>query len=215
MRHNILLSALGCAILGCSVSLGEITTGASLDFITALTNKKIDEVAIPNTVGVRFGGSVYIPAREKVIHEFNVSAAPQWGSKTSSYSYYDGWNSVCGSEKIDMFNVPLMLGYKLHYSLSEKMSAHIGGRVGYTLIDADDTYSGYVNGYYIRGKEDAGIDGGFTFAVGAGISYQFAENRTFSFGYEFQNMEVSFDEPDMEDTHIGQHIISAGMNVRF
>lgn len=215
MRHNILLSVLGCAVLSSSVSFGDISTGMSVDFINALTNKSIDHVDVPNTFGVRLGGSVYIPATEIIMHEFNVSAAPQWGSKTTSLSYYDYGTSISGSEKIDMFNVPLMVGYKMHFHLSEKLGANISCRVGYTIIDADDTYCGHAGGTYVSGKEDAGIDGGLTFAVGTGMSYQCTENSYFTFGYEFQDTSVSFDDPETSDTHIGQHVISAGINVRF
>lgn len=215
MRHNILLSVLGCAVLGSSISFGDITTGTSVEIVNALTNKTIDDVDVPNTFGLRLTGSVYVPATEKITHEFNVSAAPQWGSKTTSLSYYGGGTSIYGSEKIDMFNVPLLAGYKMHSRISDKLEANIGCRVGYTVIDADDSYSGHVGGTYVSGKEDAGIDGGFTFAVGAGMSYQYAENSYFTFGYEFQDTSVSFDDPETSDTHIGQHVISAGINVRF
>ncbi|MCQ2364380.1 MAG: outer membrane beta-barrel protein [Akkermansia sp.] len=215
MRLNILLFALGCAVLGSNISFGAISTGTSVEFVNALTNKTIDEVDVPNTFGVRLSGSVYVPATESVTHEFSMSAAPQWGTKTTSISYYGGGNAIYGSDKIDMFNVPLMAGYKMHYHLSEKLVANIGGRVGYTIIDADDSYSGRVNGTYVSGKEDAGIDGGFTFAVGAGMSYQYAENCYYTFGYEFQDTSISFDDPETSDTHIGQHVISAGINVRF
>lgn len=215
MRHNILLSALGCAVLCSSISFGDTSTGMSVEFINALTNKTIDDVEVPNTFGLRLGGSVYVPATEVVTHEFNVSAAPQWGSKTTSFSYASYGMSVRGSDKIDMFNVPLMVGYKMHYHFAEKLEANLGCRAGYTVIDADDSYSGHVGGIYLSGKEDAGIDGGFTFALGAGVSYQYAENCFFTFGYEYQDTAVSFDDPEISDTHIGQHVISTGINVRF
>lgn len=215
MRHNILLSALGCAVLCGSISFGDITTGTSVEFISALTNKTIDDVDVPNTFGVRLGGSVYVSATERVTHEFSLSAAPQWGSKTTSLSYYDGGTSIYGSDKIDMFNVPLMVGYKMHFLLSEKLGVNIGCRAGYTIIDAEDSYRAHVDRVYVSGTEDAGIDGGFTFAVGAGVTYQCAESVYFTFGYEFQDTSVSFDDPEISDTHIGQHVISAGINVRF
>lgn len=214
MNNYLLCTALGCTLFGCGIAQADITTGVSVEGLTALSGTKFDGVEMPDTFGARLTGSVYIPATEKLTHEFNLSIAPQWGSKTTNLNGYLYGYYVQGGEKIDLFAMPLTAGYRLHFHVTEHSSVHIGARAGYSFVDAEDSFAGSVDGYYGTAGADSGIDGGFTYAAGLGFSHEYAEGQYFTLSYEYQNTKLNSD--DMSGgQHARQHVISAGVGFRF
>lgn len=214
MNNYLLYTALGCSLLGCGVARAEVSTGLSVEALTALSDTSFEGIEMPDTFGARLTGSVYIPATEILTHEFNLSVAPQWGTKTSSINEYLYGAYVSGTDKLDLFALPIMAGYRLHFRVSERTDVHIGARAGYSIVDADETFTGSVGGYYGTASADSGIDGGFTYAAGLGFSHEYAEGQYVTFSYEYQNTKLNSDDGD-GGQHVSQHVISAGMGFRF
>lgn len=206
---NMLLTA--ALVCGGTVQADEFVSGPTVEVIYGITSDSWDDLELPNTTGLRGSYSVFMQSSPKVTHELALSLAPQWGCKTTS-AYYEG---VHLSAKLDAFMMPITLGYKPHFSLSEKADLFLSARLGYALVDADIdavAYSGSSSG---RAKMDAGIDGGFVSAIGLGFSFKMGEHSNLIIGYEFQASRLKSDEVDVSDHTFKQHVISCGAVFKF
>lgn len=185
--------------------------GASLEGVCGLTSDSMDDLKLPNTAGFRASGSVFVQGSPKVTHEFTFGLAPQWGSKTT-IAYFDG---LSVNARTKAFMMPITLGYKPHFNLSEKATLFLSGRIGYAMVDADVNAVARYGSYSASAGGDSGIDGGFLGSIGAGFCFNLAKETYLTVGYEFQATRLKSDDSEVGDHTFKQHVISCGVGVRF
>lgn len=150
-----------------------------------------DDHKDPDTWGVRGNLSLYNNASDSIRHQFTLSVAGEWGSE----DYID----LNGSHDLDLFMLPVTLGYDVNIRLVDSVFLYLGAKAGYAWGDLDDGYSSQsLNG--------------FTWAAEAGLKVQCSDSIYVKAGYEFTR--TYFDSHNVDYIY-GQHIISLGVGCQF
>ena len=140
----------------------------------------------PDMYGARLGLNLYSEATGDFLHQFNLNVSGLWGDKT-----FDGY-------KVDMFMLPVTLGYNLNVELFDKGYLYLGGKLGWAYGEAKS------DGY----KES---EGAFTWALGLGLKYHASESIYLHGGYEFSRTYFKRDTIGI----FGQHTILLGVGTTF
>lgn len=143
----------------------------------------------PDTWGVRGSLSLYSDASSDVRHQFTLSVAGQWGSETND-----------AGEDVDLFLLPVTLGYDFNLEIVDSVFLYAGAKAGYAWAD-------------LEVDSDSKSTGGFTWSVGAGLKVQCSDSIYVKAGYEFGR--TYFDDVRGKDEIYGQHVISVGVGCQF
>lgn len=145
----------------------------------------------PDTWGVRGNLSLYNDASSSIRHQFTLGIAGEWGSET----YREAGNSY----DVDLFLMPVTLGYDVNIQVVDKLFVYAGAKAGYAWADID-----------VDSKGTSG--GGFTWSVEAGLKVQCSDAIYVKAGYEFTR---NYLDMGADDVIYGQHIISVGVGCQF
>ena len=151
-----------------------------------------DDSDDPNTAGVCVSFSLYSDAADTVRHQAKLSVAPMWGSED-----YENQTSV------DLFMMPVTLGYEMNIELTDMTLIYLGAKAGYAWGNIDSKG---------EGVSDSDSTGGFTFSVGGGLKFMCSDSVYVNVGYEYGRTYFS---QGIVDYDMGQHIISVGVGCQF
>lgn len=157
---------------------------------------------VPDTWGVRGSFNLYSDASESIRHQFSLNAAPQWGTEKEHDRIIPGLN-----EKLDVFLVPVTLGYDLNIGITDSVFLDLGAKAGYNFAHVDYKVSGEG-----LSESDSSYIHGFTYSVGAGLKVQCSDAIYVRAGYEFGR--TFFDTHDSK-LNVNHHIISVGVGCQF
>ena len=154
----------------------------------------------PDTWGVRGSFNLYSSADSTVRHQFNINVGYETGDE--SERVHDIYTEV------DMYKIPVTLGYDLNLALTDSFMIYLGGKAGYAFGDIDLTVEDQTWG------DNAG---GFTFSVGGGLKIQCSDSVYVKAGYEFTRTyfgDCNFGGAT-QNVITGQHVISVGLGCQF
>lgn len=154
-------------------------SAVSVDALAAIA----DDSDNPNLWGPRFTYSLYTPATDTLTHEVNAGLALLWGS----------------DDDVDLFELPITVGYNLNYAVTEQITAYVGGKMGMTIAHAE------------VGPDDD-YDLAFRLAIGTGVKYAISPSMNLKLGYEFSSDYCSFWG---EDVDLDYHTINLGVEIKF
>ncbi len=171
----------------------------------------------PDTYGVRGSFNLYDSGEGQFRHQFSANIAALWGSDDApvanimpSASQY-----LPEGQKMDMdlFIMPVTLGYNLNVGLTDSIFLYVGAKAGYawSSCDISTTVSTGAGDVTISDDKSAG---GFTYSVGAGLKVQCSDAVYIHVGYEFGRSYLDYNLED-KDVIYGAHTISAGISASF
>ncbi len=151
---------------------------------------------MPDTKGLRASLNLYNSGEDTFRHQFSLNVAPAWGS--------DDYTLPFGAkEDVDLFIMPVTLGYTLNIELTDSVMLYLGGKAGYawshSKVSVDDV-------------SDSESAGGFTYSVGAGLKVQCSDSVYVQAGYEFGRSYLDY---NADDVIYGAHTISLGIGAQF
>ncbi len=152
----------------------------------------------PDSYGVRGSFNMYDSGEGTFRHQFNLNVAALWGS--DDIVYEDGFK-----EDVDLFLVPVTMGYNLNIALSDNVFLYLGAKAGYAWARTE----------YSSEEFSDGTDGnGFTYSVGGGLKIQCSSTTYVHVGYEFGRSYLDYND-GYEDDVYGAHTISLGISTTF
>lgn len=155
----------------------------------------------PDTYGIRGSFNLYNNAESTVRHQFNVNVGFETGDETFSDAY--------GSVNVDMWKLPVTVGYDINLAITDSVLLYAGGKAGYAWgnIELDS-----------EGVTSDDTVGGFTFSVGGGLKIQCSDAVYVKAGYEFTRTyfdDCSFYGSAPSNVNMSQHVISLGIGCQF
>lgn len=136
--------------------------------------------------GVRGSFNLYNSGEATFRHQFSLNVDAKWGELDGS------------GPDTDVFMLPVTAGYDLNIELADDVMFYIGAKAGYSWVDIDSHHGN-------------SSDGGFTWAVGAGIKVQCSDDVYVKAGYEFGR---SYYDGKVNDIY-GAHTFTLGVGVTF
>ncbi len=167
---------------------------------------------LPDTYGVRGSFNLYNTGEGTFRHQFSVNVAATWGSDSTPLTTLGSGSSssLSGQEAdLDLFLLPVTLGYTLNVELTDNVMLYVGAKAGYAWSRAE--VSTTVEDSSVSGDESAG---GFTYSVGGGIKFQCSDSIYVHVGYEFGRSYLDYDI-NGKDAIYGAHTISLGIGCQF
>lgn len=161
-----------------ALTANDVQPVYSLDAVIALGDGS-DSV---DMYGPRLAFNLFNDHDDTFTHNFNLSISGLWGSE-------DVWGA-----DMDVFMMPLTIGYDLNISVTDDLDFYLGAKAGYAWT-------------HFKWAGISDTDGGFTWGVGAGFRYYFSESIYGRLGYEFSRTYA--------DAPFGQHSILIGVGCRF
>ena len=132
--------------------------------------------------GVRGSFNLYSSGEATFRHQASINISPQWGDENEA----------------DFFALPLTVGYDVNIELTDDVLFYMGAQAGYSWWNAEDAW-GEAN------------EGGFIWAVGAGLKFQCSDDVYIRTGYEFGRTYLGGEIDDI----YGGHTIMVGVGVTF
>ncbi|MBQ4593509.1 MAG: porin family protein [Akkermansia sp.] len=132
--------------------------------------------------GVRGSFNLYSSGEATFRHQASLNISPQWGDENEA----------------DFFALPLTIGYDVNIELTDDVLFYMGAQAGYSWWNAKDAW-GEAN------------EGGFIWAVGAGLKFQCSDDVYIRTGYEFGRTYLGGEIDDI----YGGHTIMVGVGVTF
>ncbi len=171
----------------------------------------------PDTYGVRGSFNLYNRGTGTFRHQFNINLAAAWGNDGTHLSGFLPRRAATLSRHhtdLDLFLMPVTLGYNLNIELWEDIMLYLGGKAGYAwshgkLKTTGQTWEGEAFSHsHSRSR------GGFTFSAGAGIKVQCSEAIYVHAGYEFGRSYLNYNL-EGKDIIYGTHTIFLGVGCLF
>ena len=153
---------------------------------------------MPDTYGLRGGLNLYSARNGSLRHQFSGNLAASWVSH--DFTLANGTQ-----RELDLFLMPLTLGYNLNIDLSNDAAAYLGGKAGYAWGHTRET---------LRGHSDEDSSGGFTYSAGAGLKFRFSGTVSAHLGYEFGRSYLG-NKLDGREAIYGAHTIVLGISGQF
>ncbi len=171
---------------------------------------------MPDTYGVRGSFNIYSDAEGSFRHQFSVNVAALWGSDDAPLaSYVPSTTLEYPGQKVDvdLFMLPVTVGYTLNIELTDSVMLFLGAKAGYAWSQGELSATVNTANGPVSISEDES-SGGFTYSVGAGLKIQCSDSVYVHVGYEFGRSYFDFNLEN-GDLIYGAHTISLGIGSQF
>ncbi len=172
---------------------------------------------LPNTYGVRGSFNLYDSGIGTFRHQFDINVAGAWGSDGVHLPEILPNTAARLTDyraDLDLFLLPITMGYNLNIELFDSVMLYMGGKAGYAWSHGKITASGKTNSGLNFSESRSMSKGGFTYSVGGGIKVQCSDSVYVHAGYEFGRSYLDYNL-EGKDLIYGAHTIYAGFGCQF
>ncbi len=172
---------------------------------------------LPDTYGLRGSFNLYSSGIGTFRHQFDINLAAAWGNDDVNLA--DFMPTAAGLSHyradMDLFLLPVTMGYNLNIELHDNIMLYLGGKAGYAWSHGKLKASGTKADGSAFSHTHSKSDGGFTWSAGGGLKVQCSDAIYVHAGYEFGRSYLDYHLEGKRSLIYGAHTLYLGAGCQF